>query len=120
MNRHIAVLAFLTGLAGCASSGTKVDPNAVAAFQKGRTTYAEAVAQLGPPTAVSLAPDGSRVAIYSYSRATTRAATFVPVVGLFAGGADVSGQSVALRFAANGTFLDFTSTQTQIGAHAGL
>ena len=36
-------------LAGCATSGVKVDPNVVSSFKPGVTTLADAEARLGPP-----------------------------------------------------------------------
>ena len=120
MVRFSAILAVSLALAGCVSSGTKVDPDAVASFQRGVTTLSDVEARLGPPTALSTALDGSMVAVYSYAHASTRAATFIPVVGLFAGGADVHGQTVALRFAPDGRYIEASSSVTNAGSHVGL
>ncbi len=77
----------------------------MASFQRGHTTYDEVVAQIGQPTALSVTADGARVAGWAYTRVTTRAASYVPVVGLFAGGADAHTHSVTLRFAPDGAGL---------------
>jgi hypothetical protein len=83
---------------GCASAGTKIDPNAVAAFQKGRTTIADAEAALGDPSATTTLSNGTTSLVYSYAQSSVRAATFIPVVGAFVGGADAKAQTVVLIF----------------------
>ena len=91
----------------------------MASFQRGHTTYDEVVAQIGQPTALSVTADGARVAVWAYTRVTTRAVSCVPVVGLIAGGTDAKTQSVSLRFAPDCTLIDSASIQSQAGAHVG-
>jgi len=117
---RVATLCSVLVLAGCASAGTKVDPETVAAFVKGRTTVAEAEAALGEPTATTTKPDGSAVVVYSYSRTSVRASTFIPIVGGFVGGADSKTQSVALRFGTDGTYQDATTSTGNVGVGTGL
>ncbi len=107
-------------LVGCASAGTKVDPDTVASFVKGQTTVAEAEAALGEPNGSATKPDGSTMLVYSYSRSSVRASTFIPIVGAFVGGADTKTQSVALRFGADGTYQDATTTTGNLGVGTGL
>jgi hypothetical protein len=113
-------MAIVVLLAGCASAGTKVDPDTVASFVKGRTTVAEAEDALGQPNAMSTAPDGTTVLVYSYAHSSVRAATFIPVVGMFAGGTDTKSQSVVLRFGTDGTYRDASSSAGQVGVTTGL
>ena len=115
MDMRVLILVVL--LAGCASAGTKVDPDAVAAFQKGRTTVAEAESALGDPNGTTTKPDGSVVLTYAYAHSSVRAATFIPIVGLFAGGADTKGQTVVLRFGTDGTYQDATTSTSAMGAN---
>lgn len=75
-------------LAGCASGGTLVTAGELASLAPGRASYDELVSKLGRPTTSTTAPDGTRIAIYSYERMHTRATTFLPVVGGFVGGTD--------------------------------
>jgi sugar lactone lactonase YvrE len=104
----------------CASAGTKVDPNTVASFIKGRTTVAEVQDALGEANGSATRPDGSTVLVYTHARTSVRASTFIPIVGGFVGGADSKSQSVVLRFAPDGTYLDATSATGNVGAGMGL
>lgn len=79
----------LLTLLGCASAGTKVEQSSVDQIHKGTTTKAEVIALLGAPISDTLLPDGREMMVWSYSHAQVKAATFVPVVGLFAGGSDM-------------------------------
>jgi hypothetical protein len=107
-------------LAGCASAGTKVDQATVASFVKGQTTVGEAEAALGEPNGTATKPDGSTVLVYTYSRTSVRAATFIPYVGAFVGGADTKTQTAALRFGSDGTYQDASMTTGNVGAGLGL
>jgi len=51
--KELLMIAAAAVLAGCMSMGVMADLDKVAKFQKGVTTEAEAIAQLGPPTTVS-------------------------------------------------------------------
>jgi len=117
---RLQVLCVALVLTGCASSGTKVDPNTVATFIKGRTTVADAEAALGEPNGTSTAQDGSTTLIYTYARTSVRASTFIPYVGAFVGGADSKTQSTILSFGADGTYQGATATTGNVGAGLGL
>lgn len=60
MNKAVAAVMAAVLLAGCATSPTKVDPDAVASFQPGVTTVAQAEAALGQPFLVSRTSDGGQ------------------------------------------------------------
>jgi hypothetical protein len=113
------VISVVLLVAGCASAGTKVDPNTVASFVKGQTTVAEAEQALGEPNGSATKPDGSTALVYSYARTSVRASTFIPIVGAFVGGADSKTQSVVLRFGPDGTYQDATSATGNIGLATG-
>ncbi len=113
-------LLFVFAVAGCASAGTKADPNIVASFVRGQTTVADAEAALGEPNASTTASDGSTVLVYTYARSSVRAATFIPLVGGFVGGADTKTQSAVLRFGSDGKYIDFTTSTGNIGTGMGL
>lgn len=88
-NTIVSLFLLVTLASGCASAGTKVDPSAAARIQKGITTKEQVVALLGTPMADTLSGDGKEMMYWSYSKAQMKGATFIPIVGLFAGGADV-------------------------------
>jgi outer membrane protein assembly factor BamE (lipoprotein component of BamABCDE complex) len=91
----------LLSLVACSSvdneSGVKVDANKVSQIKKGVTSRAEVEALLGPPTMVSMMPEGRRVLNYTYTATKVEghatAATYIPYVGLFAGGSKAEGQT---------------------------
>ena len=94
--------------------GQKIDTNQVSKFQTGKTTYAQVIAAMGTPASIQNHSDGTRVLVYVHTQAAPRAATFVPVVGLFAGGADVQQQSVVFTFDREGILKDYTTQDTQM------
>jgi hypothetical protein len=116
--RQVGIALVAALLASCATSGTRVDPATVATFERSRTTYAEVEAALGQPSLNSVLPDGSRVVSYAYSQVQTRPATFIPVVGLFAGGADVHSESVTFTFSPDGVLRGGTALQGQVSSGA--
>lgn len=76
-------------LAGCAASGVQVSQEAATQFKEGVTTEAQIRTALGEPTSTTIS-SGIKTIIYTGAQYRTSAATFIPVVGLFAGGSDYS------------------------------
>ena len=114
MRRSAFALVVILGLAACTSSGgTQVTQGQINQFQIGKTTYEQVLSALGQPSARGQKADGSKVLVYTHTESTVRGATFVPVVGLFAGGADAHAQSVAFAFDTNNILKDYTTSQAQ-------
>jgi outer membrane protein assembly factor BamE (lipoprotein component of BamABCDE complex) len=113
-----AVLA-LALLAGCVSVGTQVKDSALEQFQKGVTTEADVVKALGPPQSITTSTEGLRMLTYMGLHSQPKAASFIPVVGLFAGGADTTGSYVSFRFDKDGKLADITSQQNQMSGRMG-
>ena len=67
-------------------------------IQIGKTTKADVRKEFGEPTAVTLNDSGSENWTYVFSRATPKAVNFVPIVGLFARGADVLTKKMVILF----------------------
>ena len=69
----------------------------VSQIKKGVTTRAEVEALLGPPANVFMMPEGKRMMSYSYSSTKAEghatAATYIPYVGMFAGGSKGEAQT---------------------------
>jgi len=65
---------------------------------KGVTTKTQVKTLYGEPNHVSLTDAGSEVWTYEYAHATATPVTYVPIVGLFAGGADVNKNEVVFIF----------------------
>jgi len=86
----------LTLLAAPAALAGEITADQVAALKIGETTYDQVVGEFGKPTTVETSSDGSRTITYTTTKAHIKAASFVPVVGLFAGGA--TGKASTQRF----------------------
>lgn len=89
-------------IAGCASSGTQVSQNAAMQFKEGVTTEAQIVAKLGPPSGISISSGGIKTLSYTGAQYQTKAASFIPIVGLFAGGADYTISTAAYQLGTDG------------------
>jgi len=72
----------------------------VAKFKEYQTTYSEIVKELGAPKAITTT-NGVKVATYSDVETHNNAATYIPVVGLFAGKATIKGGTAYLAFDKN-------------------
>lgn len=117
--QRITWIACALALSGCVSSGTQVKESQLASFQKGVTTELDVTRALGRPQAVSTSMSGSRVIVYSGVRASPTAASFIPVVGLFAGGANAQGTSVVFTFGPDGKMTQMSSTQVNTETRMG-
>ncbi len=115
-----ASLALAAALTGCVATGTKVSNEQALEFVRGSTTVRDVVAKLGQPTSRVTLANGESMLLYQYGEVQYRAATFVPIVGLFAGGADVRSNSVSFRFDAEGKLIDHTSAESQQGVGTGI
>lgn len=113
MKQVLAVAALLL-LAGCMTVGTKVDPNVVNTFQPGVTTIRDAEAKLGQPNQVSHDSDGRTVLVYVYVKSHASGASYIPIVGIFAGKGIADNVSTALVFDKGGKFVKSTTSQGHI------
>jgi hypothetical protein len=95
-----------------------VSPAALAAFKPGVTTYADVIATLGKPTSESFDSSGTHTIAYSMSRTHIKAPTFIPYVGLFAGGAKVDTTWETLTFDGAGVLLNYQSSSSQADCSA--
>lgn len=119
MRNVVAGLCAALLLAACAASGIKVTSDQLQGLKRGETTEQEVIARLGPPTSRIRSSDGRTMLVYSYAEVSTRPATFIPVVGLFAGGADARGNTAVLRFDPNSRLIDYTTSETRQGTGLG-
>jgi outer membrane protein assembly factor BamE (lipoprotein component of BamABCDE complex) len=92
--------------------GHEINTADVAKLQPGKSTKDDVRAMLGEPTGVSIYVPNGETWIYSYSKASPKAANFIPIVGLFAGGADVKTQSVMMSFDMQGILKGFMDWPT--------
>ena len=108
MNKLLLVVAAAGILTACASSGTMLTTEDAASFEPGVTTMADVVDRFGEPQGTTTLPDGRKQLTYVYTETQMKAATFVPIVGLFAGGADSQSSAITFSFDPDGVLLDET------------
>lgn len=113
----VSVCALVLALTDCASSGVEVMDSQLTQFQKGVTTEGDVLRALGPATTTSSNSDGSAMLVYTGVHARAKAASFIPIVGIFAGGATAEATSVAFRFGPDHRLIDYWTThgQTDVG-----
>jgi len=124
MKRAVAIVATAILIGGCASSGnekvrTETMDTVSSKVTKGTTTKDQVKALYGEPSSVSLTDSGSEVWKYEYAHATATAVSYVPIVGLFAGGADVNKNEVVFIFDKNNVLLNYTVHASQSQTHRG-
>lgn len=88
----VVALALVAGTA----SAKPVSSADAAQFQIGSATYDDVTGKLGKPATVTTNSDGTVEIAYASTSTHVKAASFVPVVGLFAGGA--TGKVSVLKF----------------------
>ncbi len=118
MNRLLSLLIAAT-LAGCASSGTQVSQDAALQFTEGVSTEAQIIAKLGRPTTVGVY-GGMKFISYSGSQYQMKAASFIPVVGAFAGGADYTVSVVSYQIDKQGILQKISYTSSGGGSRNGV
>lgn len=94
--KSIILILIVSLFLGCASTGIKIDSNKVGQIKSGVTTRAQVVALLGNPSTTVLTGDGKVLMNYIYSEARTKASSFIPVVGLISGGANMDTQILSI------------------------
>lgn len=118
--RVLVAVAAAALVAGCAAGGIRVNESQLAAFKPGEATRDQVIAALGAPTMQTRLADGTSLVIYSYYEARVRPATFIPIVGAFAGGSDSTSTTATLRFDAAGKLLDTSTSSSAYGTGTGL
>lgn len=117
--RRLSLITFLS-LTACAASGVQIKPEQLSKFERGKTTYQDVVASLGKPNFTTMTADGTRTATYVYAESSIRPATFIPIVGAFAGGADMRSNSVMIMFDRDGVLQNYTASEGAMGTATGL
>ncbi|MBN3729433.1 outer membrane protein assembly factor BamE [Burkholderia sp. Tr-20390] len=120
-----AILAAVIALAGCASAGnqtlrsassTEIDQHII----KGKSTKSDVEAYLGAAESVSFTDSGLEIWQYTYAKQTSKAINFVPVVGIFAGGADVDKKVLTILFNDKGVVMKSSYAASKSEIRTGL
>jgi outer membrane protein assembly factor BamE (lipoprotein component of BamABCDE complex) len=91
-------------MAGCSSVGNReiADDSRIAKIEKGKSTKADVEALVGKPTTVDFTDGGLEKWLYVYTTSQMRGASFIPVVGIFAGGSDINSDTLTVLFSKEG------------------
>ena len=105
--KSIAISLISAFLTACAvSSGQQISQEQTSALKIGVTTVSEVTSAFGNPTTRIQSSDGGQTISYSHFSSQVKGATFVPIVGLFAGGASSQGRTVTMRFDRAGVLVE--------------
>jgi outer membrane protein assembly factor BamE (lipoprotein component of BamABCDE complex) len=117
-----ALALFLTIiLVGCASYGSKIDRNYAASIKKGVTTEEQVIKKMGSPMSIGLSANGQKTLTYMHVASQVKASTFIPIVGLFAGGADTQTTMLIITInQATGIVENWTYNQSDSKLNTGL
>lgn len=107
-------------LIGCASTGRKIDMTKIDQIKKGETSQAEVLQLLGTPQQTTRNSKGETTFTYIYTYASTKAETFIPIVGAFAGGANVQTQMTTISFGPDGKVSEYTTSSGANNVSTGL
>jgi outer membrane protein assembly factor BamE (lipoprotein component of BamABCDE complex) len=123
--RSNALRAIFAGLAalvcaGCVSSGTQVSEATASQFKEGVTTERDVIRVLGEPQQTTVMQNHHRLLVYVGISAHATAATYVPVVGLFAGGAKGTHSTATFDFDQNGILTSMSHSTGQTDVRSGL
>jgi hypothetical protein len=124
MSKRLLVAAFvaLAALAPLPASAGRhqITADDVAQFKVGVATYGDVIAKLGRPNSVSVMSNGMRIVAYVGFKTRVKAATFVPIVGLFAGGATGDTSVVSFTFGPDGLLQSSSATNADVDCSVGI
>lgn len=89
-------------------------------FQVGTSTLPDVIAKLGKPGTITAMSDGSKIAAWVSTKAHAKASSYVPIVGLFAGGAKSHVSIKVFTFGPDGLLKSYTSTDSNADCNAGI
>lgn len=114
MRNHIGKLvnaaALSILLAGCVTTGNKIDQSVVQTFQPGVTTIADVKSKLGEPTQTMTNSDGTVTLMYMFAHSQVSGSSFIPVVGPLVSSSKTDSQMTELSFDRNGKYTRSTMT----------
>ncbi|HEX3857585.1 MAG TPA: hypothetical protein VHY30_09850 [Verrucomicrobiae bacterium] len=102
MKTTIAILFCAALLTGCSSVGTNFNSANVPKIQKGITTETDLVTMFGQPNQRGVNSENGTTLTWIYSEATVKGATFIPYVGIFAGGVNTKNKTLTVRLDTDG------------------
>ena len=94
----LLIIIALAGLAGCATSGRKIDTTALVAIKPGESKPEDVTKAIGSPDQIFKESSGKMSYIYQYFHMQTSGKSFIPIYGSFAGGGKMQNQMVTVMF----------------------
>jgi outer membrane protein assembly factor BamE (lipoprotein component of BamABCDE complex) len=124
--KTLLVSAFVVvAMAGCASQGVQQlkEENATTVSSKiikGTSTKEEVRQAFGDPTETSFTDNGNELWRYKYSHSTSKAQNFIPVINLFASGADVDKKELVVFFDDKGIVKNYSMQSSKEQVKSGI
>lgn len=105
-------------LTACASAGNMAlkdenEKSVAARIVEGQTSKQQIQAMYGPPTQTTFTDGGNEIWTYRYAYATPKAVNFVPIIGIFAGGADVQSKELVVMFNKDNIVAKYSMRESQ-------
>ena len=113
LTRHTtcaALAALLALLPGCASTGRNFDDSKVAQIKKGETTETDLKTLFGPPESRIVDSEGTTHLNWMYGETRMKGEGFIPIAGVFIGGANSSHKLLTVTLGPDGKVTRFTSS----------
>jgi outer membrane protein assembly factor BamE (lipoprotein component of BamABCDE complex) len=104
MYRLFCLIAIVFLSSACATVGNEQisEPEITNQIQIGKSTKADVKALVGEPTKVNFQENGNEIWEYVFKKGQVKPATFIPLVRIFAGGANVEGNTLTIMFNKDG------------------
>ena len=119
MIRLLCALLIIAILGGCTSAtGKQISQSAAMQFKEGQSTESEILSRLGSPTSTSIV-NNKKVLVYSGGQAQVKGATYIPIVGMFAGGSDYQASVAIFSIGSNGVLEKITYSTSNSGTRLG-
>jgi|SRR5690554_2299198 len=103
MKNSICAIFTLLLLSGCATVGNDFNDDQVTKIVDGETTKGEIIEWFGQPNGRQSSSEYAEGYSYSYAESRATAASFIPIVGLFANGSEGHSKTLFVYFDESGT-----------------
>ena len=112
--KRVFIIATVALLSCAGTIGTNISDDQIKSLEIGKTTVQEVRDALGKPNYETSSSTGTQTIVYIWGRSHIKTATFIPIVGLFAGGATTQGTAIVLSFDSGGKLerIDRSSSNT--------
>lgn len=121
MKNLSVLIVVLMALAGCAvSGGKKIDQEALDQIKVGETTKAQVTELMGAPQQVTRLGNGDSIFTYVYVRSAAKAESYIPIVGMFAGGSTSESETATITFGSDNVVKDIAIAQSTSEMSSGI